>query len=124
MKLSPHFDSEEFACQCGCGYGNEDDDVSEVLITLLEGMREEMGGRPISINSGCRCESHNTKVGGHKFSQHRYGKAADPRALWAGERFHLVAAAIKMGCTRIGIGKNFIHVDVCTESPQGVIWTY
>lgn len=72
MKLSEHFDSEEFACKCGCGY----DDIDQNLINVLERLRE-LAGFPLVISSGCRCPEHNAEVGGVSNSQHVFGKAAD-----------------------------------------------
>lgn len=70
--LSKHFSRSEFACKCGCGF----DTVDAELITVLEGLREQLG-RPVRINSACRCEKDNARVGGAKSSQHLTGKAAD-----------------------------------------------
>jgi zinc D-Ala-D-Ala carboxypeptidase len=124
VKLSAHFDSDEFTCQCGCGYGNGYNDVSRELIDLLELMRSEADDRKMIIDSGCRCISHNEVIGGVEKSPHLRGEAADIRTFWSGERYRYIAAATKLGCNRIGVGKTFIHVDVCRESPQGVVWLY
>ena len=70
--LSEHFSREEMACKCGCGL----DTVDAELLSLLEKIRAHFD-RPITINSGCRCEAHNRAVGGSKNSQHLIGRAAD-----------------------------------------------
>ena len=69
-----YFKPEEFACQCGCGAKNIDHD----LVLILEKIREHYG-KPVRINSGVRCQTHNARVGGAANSQHlsKYAKAAD-----------------------------------------------
>lgn len=71
-KLSQHFSRSEFACQCGCGF----DTVDIQLLEALENVREYFKA-PVTITSGCRCESHNYKIGGASDSQHTKGRAAD-----------------------------------------------
>lgn len=71
--LSPHFSRSEFACPCGCGF----DTVDAELIAVLEKARAYFNA-PISINSGCRCATHNaTLPNSARSSQHLRGKAAD-----------------------------------------------
>lgn len=70
--LSEHFDRAEFRCRCGCGAAI----VSPDLPKLLEVIRERFG-KPIKINSGYRCPSHNERVGGATRSEHCRGTAAD-----------------------------------------------
>lgn len=72
--LTDHFSRHEFACRCGCGF----DGVDPELVTLLEEIRQHYD-RPVIVQSGCRCENHNRRVGGAVLSWHRYGKAADIR---------------------------------------------
>jgi hypothetical protein len=69
-----YFKPEEFQCQCGCGAKNIDHD----LVLILEKIREHYG-KPVRINSGVRCKTHNARVGGAANSQHldTYAKAAD-----------------------------------------------
>ena len=45
-------------------------------MNMAQTIRDALGV-PINVNSGCRCEKHNTKVGGVKGSKHVLGKAAD-----------------------------------------------
>ena len=72
MKVSRHFSREEFACKCGCGF----DVVDIELLKHLEKARYHFG-KPVTINSGCRCKEYNKKIGGAEHSQHLLGKAAD-----------------------------------------------
>lgn len=68
----PNFTREEFACGCGCGF----DDIDPLIVTTLQRLRDEVQ-RPVVVNSGCRCRSHNAAVKGAPNSQHMRGKAAD-----------------------------------------------
>jgi len=71
-QLSPNFKREEFACKCGCGF----DTVDVALLSTLEYIRSYFG-KPVTINSGCRCPEYNKKIGGEPDSQHMKARAAD-----------------------------------------------
>ena len=122
MKLSEHFDSSEFACRCGCGYGTRPGDVSSELIDLLERMREEHG--PIHITSGCRCTVYNAQCGGVANSAHTRGTAADLRVQGGTERRKLLDLAVMNWASGIGVANSFIHVDVDSTLPRPMAWTY
>ncbi len=72
MKVSKYFNSEEFACNDGCGF-------CAVDIRLLEALTDvrEHFGKPVTITSACRCEKYNKEVGGTVKSQHTKGMACD-----------------------------------------------
>lgn len=69
----PHFNKNEFACKCGCGF----DSINYNLVGLLEDIRGHFGNNPLIITSGCRCAKHNAYVGGVQGSRHVLGKASD-----------------------------------------------
>lgn len=126
-KLTEHFSREEFACKDGCGF----DDVSMLLVDRLESARSYScvkAGRDIKyvITSGCRCSDYNLAVGGSPDSAHLYGEAADIEVSNSRNRFYIIYGLIMAGFTRIGIGKDFIHVDVSVSAskPYDVCWTY
>jgi hypothetical protein len=52
------------------------------------------------------------------------GVAADVACSSSAERFWLIDAAVAHGICRIGIRKDFIHLDINTAAPQGVMWMY
>lgn len=92
MKLSEHFDSEEFDCHGGnyCECGGCGEQMNLILIRALEKLRSDCGGYPLHINSGYRCQAWNTSpwVNGAPSSQHCYFCAADvqvPIQLTIGE---------------------------------------
>ena len=107
-KLSEHFSKKEFACRCGCGLCNPD----PKLIEKLEKFRALCGGKPMAINSACRCEKHNKTVGGAAKSQHLYGKAADVRKILGLTIDQMAKKAEEAGFTGIGKYNGFVHVDV------------
>lgn len=72
-----YFTREEFKCKCGgkfCDGYPVDIDMNTVKIA--DKIRAKIG-KPITINSGLRCKTHNANVGGVSNSQHLLGKAAD-----------------------------------------------
>ena len=113
--LSKNFSMKEFACKCGCGYATPD----PRLLSALEELRERLGGVPLTINSACRCPSHNEKVKGSPKSQHLKGTAADIRVPpgYTVDSLAEHAEGVKAFANG-GIGKypkkNFVHVDVRT----------
>ena len=104
--LSEHFSFSEMECKCGCGYKS----VHRDLVRVLEQIRTHFGA-PVTINSGCRCPTHNKSVGGGKKSQHLYGKAADITVR------NVTPDLVQELCDQIdvpGVGSydTFTHVDV------------
>ena len=71
-EISDNFKRSEFACKCGCGF----DTVDAELVQVLEVVRFKYNS-PVHITSGCRCDTHNKKVGGSDGSKHKLGIAAD-----------------------------------------------
>ena len=82
-----------------------------------------LAGTPFRITSGYRTESHNKKVGGVKGSSHTKGCAVDIAVNSGLQRSAIVCALAKVGFTRIGIAKTFVHVDLDKEK-QNSIWLY
>ena len=117
-KLTEHFSKEEFDCQCGCGNG--DIIISENLVFELECVRVHYG-KPMRINSGIRCLSHNRKIGSRDTSSHIKGLAVDISCNNMGTRLKLVKHLLRDGeFTRIGFHREFIHVDIDYDKPKGI----
>ncbi len=70
--LTGHFSKAEFECTCGCGLMN----IKGRLVLTLEEIRSAVG-QAVHIESGCRCPSRNSAVGGKPDSGHLTGEAAD-----------------------------------------------
>ncbi|MCF8110653.1 MAG: hypothetical protein K9J85_04110 [Desulfobacteraceae bacterium] len=62
----------DFACKCGCGKNLIKDEIIDMCKNI-----EKQIGMPLTINSGYRCATHNSNVGGTTNSQHLSGNAAD-----------------------------------------------
>jgi uncharacterized protein YcbK (DUF882 family) len=117
-RISDHFTKEEFDCQCGCGNG--DIVISENLVFALECIRIHYG-KPMRINSGIRCLPHNRKIGSRDTSSHIKGLAADISCNNMGTRLELMKHIIRDGeFTRVGLHRDFIHVDVDYDKPKGI----
>ena len=104
-----HFKDSEFACKCGCGLASPDPE----LLQVLELIRAGIGNHPIFVNSGCRCESHNSNVGGSQNSQHLHCKAAD---IWSNhatpDEISFIANQVIGLRGGIGVYETFCHIDV------------
>lgn len=74
------------------------------------------------VNSGYRTLKHNMKVGGVPDSSHLRGLAADIKADTSHKKFMIIERALRLGCKRIGIYRNLVHVDLDESKPQMVIW--
>lgn len=74
--MTKNFSKSEFDCKCGCEIPH---DVYVNIVKLANQLQHfrDIINKPITINSGYRCEAHNKKIGGVKYSQHVLGKAAD-----------------------------------------------
>ncbi len=103
LKITPNFKVSEFACQDG---------TAKVLIDyelacLLQFMRDIVG-KPLTINSAYRTESHNKKVGGAANSYHKYGRAFDV----SGADVDLMCKILKsIGVKGIIKYPTFVHMD-------------
>ena len=76
------------------------------------------------ITSGYRSPAHNAKVGGVPSSSHTIGRAVDIYAPTSTQKYIIINALLQVGFNRIGIAKNFIHVDDDPSKSEDVIWTY
>jgi len=113
-----YFFFEEFACKC-CGKSV----VHPDLIIMLEVARKQ-AGVPFVINSGYRCKDNNKKVGGSETSSHLIGAAVDIDAPNSTYKYLIVRHCLDAGFRRIGVGSNFVHVDIDKNKVHPVIWTY
>ena len=84
MKISDNFGLEEFINSPTAEKYNIDNTPSEEvknnIITLVKNILQpirNVWNKPITVNSGYRCQALNNKVKGSKTSQHLTGDAAD-----------------------------------------------
>lgn len=98
----------DFACKCGCG----ENLIKDEIVKLCNEIQNEVGGS-LTINSGYRCKTHNSSVGGKSNSQHLLGNAADiscsniPNLKKVCKRMQ---AASKIG--GLGLYPTFVHIDI------------
>lgn len=115
--LSRHFSLFELRCPC-CHACTMD----HPFLFVLDQLRD-LCGFPLEIESGFRCPAHNAAVNGKSGSAHPDGKAADLRYATGFAMRKIVAAAIQVRMTGIGINRGAIHVDfVCGALPR--MWHY
>ena len=116
--MTSNFTFSELACKC-CGKLQIDNRFLETL-----DFARVLAGYPFIINSGYRCDKHNKEVGSTS-NNHTSGKAVDIGCETSNARFKIITNLLQAGFVRIGIAKNFIHVDKMDE--QGLpksIWLY
>ncbi|QDP54123.1 MAG: putative peptidase M15 [Prokaryotic dsDNA virus sp.] len=119
-----YFDLKEFASPDEPGSGKH---MRHEFLEMLDSAREE-AGVPFKITSGFRTEAYNKDLlkRGYKASKnssHLKGCAADIACSSSDKRLKIVQALIKIGFTRLGIAKSFIHVDNDPVKPDA-IWLY
>lgn len=112
-----YFKKKEFDCKCGCGLNN----ISHQLVERLNNARK-LCQVPFIVNSAVRCSKHNLYVGGSISSSHLIGLAVDIKVFSSSERYKIVQSLIACGFFRIGIYKDFIHIDIDENKIQDVMW--
>ena len=93
------------------------------LVAKLDLIRGD-AGIPFVIESGLRTPEENKAVGGATNSAHLTAEAVDIRCLTSENRYKIITSALKHGINRIGVGSNYIHLDISKTLPQGVVWHY
>lgn len=119
-----HFNFSEFYCKDGNKFNYGKVSSSRVkenvrrLMWKLEALRKKAGNRSVSITSGFRNISYNTRIGGASDSKHMYGIAADIQV--SGLSVYQVNSLAKT-CGFSGIKRygTFNHVDSRIEYAYG-----
>ena len=119
-----HFKITEFSCKDGCGLNSP----AQELIQRLEIARTR-ADIPFIIESACRCQKHNAKVGGKDNSAHLPNasglcEAVDILVTTSNERFKILESLFHAGFERVGIGNTFLHCDVSKTNPVKCVWLY
>lgn len=115
-----YFKSSEFDSKDSVGSGEH---MKIDFVSMLDDAREN-AGVPFKLTSGFRTPAYNKKVGGTENSSHMKYCAVDISAKTSTQRFLIIEACINAGFSRIGIGKNFIHVDNDKSKSKEVAWLY
>lgn len=120
MITSKYFKESEFQkCVPACSL----QDMDQRFMQTLDALRAQ-SGIPLVLNCAYRSAAWDRSKGRSGNSAHTRGKAADIRCNSSDTRMKIVKAALQLGIKRIGIGKNFVHVDTDTTLPQNVIFHY
>lgn len=98
-------------------------DMDEVFLNKLL-FAQKLAGRKFKINSAFRSFAYEKQKGRSGRSSHCKGLAVDIASPDSGTRFVVIAALLGAGFNRIGIGKNFIHVDDDLSKSHPVIFHY
>jgi uncharacterized protein YcbK (DUF882 family) len=121
-KISEHFCSTDFDCQCKrptC----KTTKIAKELLEALEAVITDTGLK-LTFTSAYRCPKHNTEVGGAKSSQHPQGTATD---IICSEKDTALYESIEKHFNAIGDGRNwkgFVHGDVRNIDRTKIRFTY
>lgn len=120
IKLN-YFTPDEFTCQGE----NVFDKMDEKLLKTIDAART-LAGVPFIIESSFRTKEYNDLIDppAAKNSAHLRGKAVDITCDDNLTRYRMLTAFLSLNIVRIGIGSNFIHVDVDSDLPSPRIWNY
>lgn len=99
------------------------EDMNPTFMELLDSARH-IAKIPFIPTSGFRSEIWEREQGRDGTSSHTKGLAIDLKADNSVTRFKIINALISIGLNRIGIGENFIHVDMDKSKTSKVIWHY
>lgn len=116
ISLSRNFTVSEFSCKGnGCCSTVL---IDEQLVVYLQKIRDHFG-KPITITSGYRCPTHNSRVGGATGSRHSKGQAADIVVQGVSSRT-VAQYAESIGIKGIGLYETskdgyFTHIDTRTS---------
>lgn len=118
--MSKYFSESEFnKCIPSCSIA----DMDGTFLAILDKVREK-ANIPLVLNCAYRSREWDLAKGRTGNSAHCSGKAVDILCTTSANRLKIVNAALECGITRIGIGKNFIHIDADKSLPQNVMWHY
>lgn len=81
-------------------------------------------GTDLIINSAYRSIDWEKYKGRSGTSSHCKGLAVDVACYDSALRYKIIQAAISAGVIRIGIGKNFIHLDIDKSKRNPIIFHY
>jgi len=113
---SKYFSEAEMTCNCGCGLNN----ANPKTIRMINYARD-LAGFPFPVTSWCRCEEHNSNIGGSKTSSHLKGCAVDLAFSDSTRKMDAITALIQAGFRRIGVYSWGLHVDTDTEK-SSALW--
>lgn len=126
--LSDHFKAKDFDCPCANPECTQTH-INEDLVHLLNDLRNRLGC-PLIVGKGggYRCLRYEKELAARGYetakgvSQHSLGAASDVNTDGAHTGFQLEEAARGVGFLAVGVGTNWIHVDL--RKPENRSWYY
>lgn len=115
-KLFKYFYLDEFQCS-----ETGENQIDADFVYKLDELREACDF-PFVVNSGYRSPDHSVEKAKKAPGTHAKGIAADIKVSGGAQRMLVVAKALELGFTGIGVAKTFVHVD--TRQGQKVLWVY
>lgn len=120
MYKSKYFKDAEFeACSPHCLR----EQINDESLQRLDRARE-IASTAFVLSSAYRSPDFERKKGRSGKGAHTEGRAFDIRCSDSSKRWCIVFGALAAGFKRIGIAKNFIHLDDSPNLPYPVIWLY
>lgn len=99
------------------------DGVDSKVVSML-GLMAKHCSFDLVVSSAFRSVEHEKSKGRDGSSSHCKGLAVDIAVKDSFERMIVLYTAIRSGFPRIGIGPNFIHLDIDSDKPRPCCWTY
>lgn len=115
-QLSKDFNLREFHCSDGTPVPVDLYPNLEKLVAALQKIRDVVG-KPITVNSGYRSPSYNSRIGGAKNSYHTKAMAADIRVegftpMRLASVIERLIATKDIPAGGLGVYSTFVHYDV------------
>lgn len=124
MRKLKWFKLEEFVCpHCG------EQHMDKKFLKKIDKARA-MAGIPFRLNSAYRCKDYQRELQKQGYetakgiSPHEYGVAVDIDCDDGESRYIIIMACHRVGITRFGIAKGFIHADADMTRRQNYVWVY
>lgn len=111
-----YFTLDEFDCQ-----HTGENRMDSSFLQRLDALRDACGF-PFRITSGYRSPLHPIEAKKKKAGTHAQGIAADIAVVDGAQRHIIVANALRLGFSGVGVARGFIHVDTRETTP--VLWLY
>lgn len=106
-----------------CNPASSGAELHEVLVERLI-MAQRYAGFQFTITSAYRSQAYERSKGRKGTSSHCRGLAVDVSARDSHSRYKIVLAAAFANIPRIGIGENFIHLDIDETKAHPIIFHY
>lgn len=115
-QITKNFSAKELMCKCGC----EKLHIDQAFVEKLQTLRD-LCGFPLVVSSYYRCSKHPEEAKKEHPGYHNKGMAVDIIKPQGERAYILLANAIKLDFTGIGVSNKFIHLDI---RPEKAVWGY